>query len=108
MSLDIHTDVLNHNQDECEYKRAAKGCMRCQLASVLTQSVYKDVYEGTRECPLVSACAFCFNASFSAMVTQVTKKVPLTMHEDKRFWLNKDLSVAYGHKLSYLHPKRHF
>ena len=104
--LDILTDVLNHNQDECEYKRAAKGCVRCQLASVLTQSVYKDVYEGTRECPSVSACTFRFNESFSAMVTQVTNKVPLTMRCDKRFWFNKDLSVAYDHLLSYLHGYR--
>ena len=37
------------------------------------------------------------------MVTQFTKKVPLSLYEDKRLWINKDVSVAYGSEMSYRH-----
>ena len=105
-SSDPLAHVTNHDLSVREYKRAAKGCLRCRLASVLTHAVYKQVYEGTCACPPVKACSFRFNPRLSAMVTETSTKIPLSMREDKRFWLNKDESVAYGHKLSYAHGYR--
>ena len=71
--------VPNHNQNEREFKRAAKGCAKSKAANVLSHSVYREVYDGTRDCPSVSTCSFRFNEKFGAMVTQVLTKVPLTM-----------------------------
>ena len=99
-------DAANHDLSVREYKRAAKGCLKCRLASVLTHNVYKQVYEGTCACPPVRANSFIFNTDLSAMATRTSTKIPLSMREDKRFWLNKDESVAYGHKLSYEHGYR--
>ena len=36
------------------------------------------------------------------MVTEILQRVALSLRDDKRFWLTKDLSVAYGHLLAYI------
>ena len=95
--------VSNDVRDRFEYKRAAKGCPRASVSKVLTQSVYKAVYEETEACPTVTSCEFRFNTQLSGMVTLFTKKVPLSLYEDKRLWINKDVSVAYGSVTSYEH-----
>ena len=58
-------------------------------------------------CPTVTSCEFRFDARLSGMVyTLLTKKVPLTLYEDKLFWLDKDVGVPYGSRTSYEHGYR--
>merc|ERR1712055_175437 len=102
-SADDTTGVSNGVRDGFEYKRAAKGCPRARVSKHLTHPVYKAVYEETDVCPTVTSCEFRFDARLSGMVTLFTKKVPLSLYEDKRLWVNKDISVPYGSETSYKH-----
>ena len=102
-SADDTTGVSNGVRDGFEYKRAAKGCPRARVSKHLTHPVYKAVYEETDVCPTVTSCEFRFDARLSGMVILFTKKVPLSLYEDKRLWVNKDISVPYGSETSYEH-----
>ena len=95
------SDVQNLNQNGREFKRVAKVCVKSKTASVLSHTVYKEVYDGIVDNPSVSECTFRYNASYGAIVTQIQNKVPLSMRENKRFWFCKDILVAYGHLLAY-------
>ena len=88
---------------ELSYKRVAKGLDKTQLGTTVDHSVYRSVYEETIRCPLISTCSFRFNPKISAMSTLRTSKIPLSLRDDKRFWVNKDVSVAYGHEVSFEH-----
>merc|ERR1712215_117578 len=102
MPLEGTPGEANHEQEQFEYKRAAKGCLRSQVAKTLTQDVYRQVYEGISEAPTLSGCIFRYNNTLSGMVTEILQRVALSLRDDKRFWLTKDLSVAYGHLLAYI------
>ena len=100
-NTDNPSDLRNQNQTVREFKRAAKGCAKSKTSNILSHEVYKEVYDGVTDCPSVEYCSFRYNEKYGAIVTQVNSKIPLSMREDKRFWLCKDRSVAYGHFLAY-------
>ena len=106
VSLETSVDMvgsITEDPTDLSFKRAAKGVDRSQLGTAIDQTVYRNVYEESLECPQIYNCSFRFNPNISAMSTVTSSKIPLTLRDDKRFYLNKDISVAYGHKLSFEH-----
>ena len=106
LSLDTSVDVLTRTREDpsdVSFKRVAKGVDRTQLGTAIDQSVYRNVYEETMKCPQIYNCSFRFNPRISAMSTLAISKTPLSLRDDKRFWIDKDVSVAYGHELSFEH-----
>ena len=102
-SVDAVAAAAASAPSELSYKRVAKGLDKNQLGTTVDHSVYRSVYEETIRCPLINTCSFRFNPKISAMSTLRTSKVPLSLRDDKRFWVNKDVSVAYGHEVSFEH-----
>jgi hypothetical protein len=101
-----------------EHKRA-KGIQRCVLANEVRHADYKSVYDSYC-CTPATAISTSPTSSISSKVvirevrrfrshlhsidTISQRKCALTMFEDKRAWLSRNQSVAFGH-FSLLHDE---
>ena len=86
-------------------KCAAKGFCRAKLNELLPHEVFEAIYYGEYEyeCPTFISTHFRFNKDAGTIATIKLSKKPISMIDNKRFWLDKDTSFAYGHPDIYKH-----
>ena len=104
----IKTIPRNENQataicdDAPVYKMALKGIPKRAHTKYITHQTFKDVLfsENNFKPPTVTFHQFKFNEKLSTITTVTSTKQPLSLADNKRFYINNMVSYGFGHPLN--------
>ena len=101
---EVDVNLVDNNIDGNHiYKQAIKGCPRRAAKRYCRHSEFQKILRMPHRQLKVSSNHIRYNKKVKSMVTISQSRTPLSLFDNKRFWINFNFSVAYGHPLSYKH-----
>ena len=91
----------NKKKRKATFKQAIKGCPLKAAERFLKHEDFQKILEMPQHKVKVTSNHIRYNKSVCCMVTEKDSKIPLSLFDNKRYWIDYNTSLGYGHPMSY-------